>query len=76
MLKDLQEILKRIEAWPEAAQEQAVASLQALEYELIAPYELTEEDKQAVDRGLEDARTGNFATDEEVGAVFAKFRKG
>lgn len=74
--KDLREILKHVETWPEAAPEQAVASLQALEHELNALYELTEADKKAIDRGLEDARKGNFATDEEVEAVFTKFRKG
>jgi predicted transcriptional regulator len=73
--KELQEILKRVETWPKAAQEQAVASLQALEHELLAPYELTEDDKRAINRGLEAARRGDFATEEEVEAVFAKFRR-
>ncbi len=73
--KALKDVLKRVETWPEAAQEQAAASLQALEQELLAPYELTDEDKRAIDRGLEAARRGEFATDQEVEAILAKYRQ-
>jgi len=72
--KVLKDILTRVESWPELAQEEAAASLQAIEQELREPYELTEADKKAIDRGLEAARKGEFATDREVDAVFAKYR--
>lgn len=72
--KALKEILKRVETWPEKAQVEAAVSLQALEEELLAPYELTEADKKAIDRGLEAVRSGDLATDEEVEAIFAKYR--
>jgi hypothetical protein len=74
--KALKEILTRVETWPEAAQEEAVASLLAIEEELRSPYPLTEADKQAIERGLQAARDGEFATDAEVEAVFAKYRRG
>ena len=73
--KLLKDILTRVESWPEPAQEEAAASLQAIEEELREPYELTEADKEAVDRGLEAARKGEFATVREVEAVFAKYRQ-
>ena len=73
--KVLKDILTRVESWPEPAQEEAAASLQAIEEELRQPYELTEGDKEAIDRGLEAARKGEIATDREVEAVFAKYRK-
>lgn len=72
--KVLKDILTRVESWPEPAQEEAAASLQAIEQELREPYELTAADKAAIDRGLEAARTGEIATDQEVEAVFAKYR--
>jgi predicted transcriptional regulator len=72
--KALKDILTRVESWPERAQEEAAASLQALEEELREPYQLTDADKEAVDRGLEAVRNGEFATDQDVEAVFAKYR--
>lgn len=72
--KTLKEVLTRIETWPEEAQEEAAASLLALEEELRSPYPLTDDDKQAIDRGLKAARDGEFATEAEVRAVFGKFR--
>lgn len=38
-------------------------------------YEATEEELAAIDRGLREADAGQFATDAEVEAVFAKFRQ-
>ncbi len=72
--KALKDILTRVESWPERAQEEAAASLQAIEDELREPYQLTDADKEAVDRGLEAVRKGEFATDQDVEAVFAKYR--
>ena len=73
--KALKDILSRVESWPERAHEEAAASLQAIEEELREPYELTAADKEAIDRGLEAVRKGEIATDQEVEAVFAKYRQ-
>lgn len=73
--KVLKDILTRVESWPERAQEEAAASLQAIEEELREPYELTDADKEAIDRGLAAVGKGEIATDQEVEAVFAKYRK-
>lgn len=73
--KALKDILTRVESWPEPVQEEAAASLRAIEEELQEPYELTEADKDAIDRGLEAVSKGDIATDQEVDAVFAKYRQ-
>jgi hypothetical protein len=73
--KVLKDILIRVESWSERAQEEAAASLQAIEEELREPFELTEADKKAIDRGLEAVRKGDIATDQQVEAVFAKYRQ-
>lgn len=75
IIKALKDILVRIEAWPETAQDEAVATLQALEEELVTPYALTDEDKRALEHSAEDVRQGRFATDEAVQKVFSRFRR-
>jgi hypothetical protein len=75
MSKKLKEIIERAETWPQEAQEQAIATLQAIEAEFVAPYELTEDDRKAIDRGLEDVRRGRIASDEEVSRLFARYRR-
>ncbi len=37
-------------------------------------YVLSDEENAAIDRGLEFADRGEFATEEEVAAIFAKYR--
>jgi hypothetical protein len=71
----LKDILERVETWPEAAQEEAVRSLLAIEQEMSEPYQLTDEDRVAIDRSLDDMRHGRFATDEQIAAVFNRFRR-
>jgi hypothetical protein len=75
MKKKLKEIVERAETWPEEAQEEAIATLQAIEAEFAEPYQLTEDDRKAIDRGLEDLRLGRIASDEEVSRLFAQYRR-
>ena len=74
MSRKLREIVERAETWPEEAQEEAIATLQAIEAEFTEPYELTDDDRKAIDRGLEDVRRGRIASDEEVNRLFARYR--
>ena len=71
----LKDIMERAETWPEWAQEHAIELLLSLEQEYADPYQLTEEDKVAIDRSLEDARQGRFATDEQIAEVFSRHRQ-
>jgi hypothetical protein len=73
--KALKDILQRVEAWPEAAQ----AELAELALEIDAglgagKYHATPEELAGIRRGLEDAREGRFATEEEIEALFEKHR--
>ena len=74
MKSKLKEMVDRAETWPQEAQDEAIAALQAIEAELAQPYELTEDDRRAIDRGLEDVRRGRIASDEEVSRLFARYR--
>jgi hypothetical protein len=70
----LKNVIERVDTWPEEAQEEAALLLLALEQEYAQPYELSEDDCEAIDRSLEDMRQGRFATDEQVAAVFNRNR--
>lgn len=73
--KALREILRRIDTWPETAQDEAAATLHAIEEEMVTPYTLTEEDRRALERSAEDVRKGRFATDEAVQKIFGRFHR-
>lgn len=68
-------ILERVRSWPPERQEDAANVLLAMEAEGTAPYELSEEERADLEEGLAEADRGEFATEEEVAAVFARFRK-
>ena len=70
----LKDIITRVETWPQEAQEEAVESLMAIEQEFADPYKLTKEDRAAIDRSLDDLRQGRLATDDQVAAVFNRYR--
>lgn len=59
----------------EQAQEKTISVLLSIERELTNPYILTDKDRAAIERGLDDLRHRRFATDEEVVAVFKRYRQ-
>ncbi len=74
-IKELERILERVPTWPEDVQEDVLAWLKWVEQEMNEPYELTEEDMAAIERGLADAEAGRFATEEEIEALLARYRQ-
>jgi hypothetical protein len=74
-IKRLTEVLERIEGWPAEAQEELVDLALELDREFgDGNYEPTPEELAGIERGLRAAAEGRFATDQQVEAVFAKFR--
>jgi hypothetical protein len=74
--KLLTQALERIENWPAEAQDQLAEIALDIDAGLKdVPYEPTDEELAGIDRGLRDAEQGRFATEAEVEAVFAKFRR-
>jgi predicted transcriptional regulator len=70
----LTDVLERIEAWPETQNQLADFALE-LDAKLSDDiYEPTPEELAGIERGLRAAAEGRFATDQQVEAVFAKFR--
>jgi predicted transcriptional regulator len=68
-------ILERVRSWPPERQEDAAHVLLAMEAETTAPYELSEEERLDLEEGLREVERGEIATDEEVEAFFARFRR-
>ncbi len=73
MNRRLETLLDRISAWPEEAQAELVESILAIESKHLGAYRLSDDERAAVRRGLEEMRAGKFATDEEVAAVFDRY---
>jgi hypothetical protein len=72
----LASVIERVEAWPAEAQDELAEIALEIEAGMSGrDYDPTPEELAGIDRGLRAAEEGRFATDEEVEAVFAKFRR-
>ena len=67
-------MLERVSTWPEEAQEEFVKSVAEIESRHLGVYQLSQEERDAVHRGLADMREGRLASDAEVAAVFNRYR--
>jgi predicted transcriptional regulator len=70
----LKEVLKLAEGWSEKDQEELAQAALEIEARRGGVYHATEEELRAIDEALAAVERGEIATDEEVQAVFAKFR--
>ncbi len=76
MNKALNDIVRRADAWPDAAQEELAALAHEIEAEVNSgAYHATPDELAGIDRGLRDSAEGRFATGAQVEAVFTKHRK-
>ena len=73
---DLKNLLERAQAWPEAAQDELVSIANQIESELEAKtYHATQEELRVIDAATASIDAGESATDSEIKAAFAKFRR-
>jgi predicted transcriptional regulator len=70
----LEILLERVSTWPEEAQDEFVKSVADIESKHLGVYRLSDEERDAVRRGLADMREGRLASDAEVAAVFSRYR--
>ena len=72
---DLKNLLERVQAWPEAAQDELVSIANQIESELQGKdYQATQEELRIIDSAMASIDAGESATNAEITAVFAKFR--
>ena len=72
---DIKNLLQRVQAWPEEAQDELVAVANQIENELQGhEYLATREELRIIDAAMASIDSGEVATDTEIRAAFAKFR--
>lgn len=65
----LQLLIERVATWPKAAQDKFAAALKNIEAADAGLYALSADERKAVEEGLAQAESGEFATDEQVAAL-------
>jgi hypothetical protein len=72
---DLKNLLERVQAWPEAAQDELIAVVNQIENEIQGnDYFATREELRIIDAAMIDIDGGETATAPEIETAFAKFR--
>ena len=73
--EQIEAVLNRVREWPLELQEEAAQMLMMMEGQHEIVYELSEEERADLREGLAEAERGEFATDEEVQALFARYKR-
>jgi hypothetical protein len=70
--KRLAKALEAAKAWPLDRQEAAADVLERMDQLATGPYKLSPEERADLEAALDEARRGEFASDAEVAAMFAR----
>jgi hypothetical protein len=70
--KRLEKALEAVRMWPADRQDAAAEVLEHMNRLAIAPYELSPDERADLEEALAEARRGEFASDAEVAAMFAR----
>lgn len=74
MIPSFENLIPAIETWPVEDQRALVDAARAIEARRAGVYHAPDDELAAIDRGLEDAAAGRFASDERLAATLARFR--
>ena len=72
--KSFKTLSDRIASWPEEAQADLVRFIVDTEAKHFGVYRLSDEEREAVRKGMDAAERGEFASDEEIAALFRRYR--
>ena len=75
MNADVKNTLDRVASWPEEDQEELAQVALEIEARRHGVYHATPEELAAIDQALAAVGRGEIARDDEVEAVFAKYRR-
>ncbi len=70
--KRLETVLEAVKAWPLERQDAAAEVLEHMNRLASAAYKLSDEERADLEEALAEARRGEFASDAEVAAMFAR----
>ena len=73
--EQIEQIFERVRTWPMERQEDAAHILLRMEELGVEPYQLDGDERREIEAALAEAERGEFASDEEVEAVFSRYRK-
>ena len=68
-------LLERVQSWPVEDQEELAEVAREIEARRSGVYRLSDEERTAVHAGMEAARRGDFATEEEIEAFYQLHRR-
>ena len=74
MITALKDMLPLIDGWPDEDQGALVEAARGIEAERTGVYQASAAELASIDRGLGEARAGQFADSEALAEVRAKFR--
>ena len=63
-----------METWPLEDQEELAEYAREIRGRRTGVYQLSEDERAGIERGLADLRAGRFATDEQIAAIFQRAR--
>ena len=75
MIKALEQAIEKVKKLPKERQEYAAEVLEQIAEAGDEIYALSDEERRLVRQGLAELDRGDFATDAEVEAAYARFRK-
>lgn len=73
MNAQLKQLLEVAESWSEADQEDLIAYAREIEARRSGIYTLSDDERAAIEEGLAQADRGEFASAEEVAALFKRY---
>jgi hypothetical protein len=74
MNKKLEALLEHVSTWPQEVQNELMQSIADIETRHFGVYQLNDEERTAVRRGMQEMREGKLASDEQVARVFDRYR--
>jgi hypothetical protein len=72
--EQIESILERVRTWSRPLQEEAVEMLLAIEAMGDKPLVLSDDERDGVERGLDDMRNRRFASDEDIAVLFTRHK--
>lgn len=75
MISALKQMLQTIENWPIEDQQALAEAAREIEAERTGVYVMTPEEESAVEEGLAQADRGEFASDDEIAALWRRRRE-
>lgn len=67
-------LLEQVASWPEEDQEELAHYAREIQSRRAGLYQMSDAEREGVERGLKAMREGRFARDERIAAIFEKAR--